>query len=166
MIEIQGEPFEIRRAVKSDARSFLKMIVDFASFERLEPPDTAARARLVEDIFDRKLANLLVASSRRRLIGYALYYFTYSSFLARPTLFLEDLFVDEDSRKLGVGNALFEGCREEAARKGCGRMEWAVLTWNKNAIDFYERKGAERLDWFLYRLKIGPKSGPRCAIGR
>jgi len=86
-------------------------------------------------------------------VGYALYFYTYSSFVAKPSLYLEDLFVLEEYRKGGVGFALFRRCVREAISKGCGRMEWAVLAWNEKAIKFYEKLGAKRLsDWYVYRL--------------
>lgn len=95
----------------------------------------------------------MVAADGKKLIGYALYFFTYSSFLARPSLYLEDLFVLEEHRSLGVGLALFQRCAAEAVASGCGRMEWAVLTWNVKAQRFYEGLGARRLsDWQVYRL--------------
>ncbi len=109
------------------------------------------------DIFDRKRLNLFVAESRKRIVGYALYFYTYSSFLALPTLYIEDLFVAEEERRSGIGRALFLKCASEAARRGCGRMEWSVLTWNTNAIRFYGKLGARRLDqWVVFRLDAKP----------
>jgi len=108
---------------------------------------------LAEDVFEKKRINMFVAEEGEKLVGYALHFFTYSSFLARPTLYLEDLFVLEEYRAKGVGFGLFKRCVDEAISKGCGRMEWAVLTWNKKALDFYEQIGARRLsDWYFYRL--------------
>jgi len=129
------------------------LIIGLAQFERLEPPDPKAKERLAKDIFDKKLARVIVASIGGKLAGYALYFYTYSSFLARPTLYLEDIFVNEQNRRGGVGNALFMRCVLEAARNGCGRMEWQVLTWNRKAMRFYEKLGAKRIDDLrLYRL--------------
>ncbi len=143
--------FLIRNAVRSDSEPFLNLLHTFAEWEHLEPPDAEGRVRIIHDIFDKKLVNLLVATSGGRLIGFALYFYTYSSFRARPLLYLEDIFVLEDSRHLGVGYALFKRCAEEAVKHGCCRMEWAVLTWNKKAMEFYEELGAHREDIFLYR---------------
>jgi GNAT superfamily N-acetyltransferase len=145
--------FSVRKATKTDANALIGLIVGLAEFERLEPPDVKARERLLRDIFTRKLANVFVAKVGKRLVGYALYYNTYSSFLARPTLYLEDIFVREETRRSGVGKALFMRCVKEAALKECGRMEWQVLTWNRKAMNFYEKLGATRLDDLsLYRL--------------
>ena len=94
-----------------------------------------------------------MAAEGEKLVGYALYFYTYSSFLARPSLYLEDLFVLERYRRRGAGFALFRRCVEEAIKRRCGRMEWAVLTWNEKALEFYEKLGAKRLDdWYVYRL--------------
>jgi GNAT superfamily N-acetyltransferase len=87
-------------------------------------------------------------------VAYALYFFTYSTFLARPTLYLEDLFVRPDARRHGVGGAMLGALAEAAIAADCGRMEWAALTWNRLAIDFYERLGARALEeWRTFRLE-------------
>lgn len=143
----------IRRAKKSDSRAFIKLLVALARFEHLDPPDAAGKRRIILDIFDKKRANLLLAFEEGSVVGYAVYFFTYSTFLARPTLYLEDIFVLEKFRRQGVGSALFMKCVEEAAENDCGRLELSVLTWNNKAIEFYERLGARRLsEWHYYRM--------------
>ncbi len=143
----------VRKATRADANAVVDLIIGLAQFERLEPPDPKAKERLAKDIFDKKLASVIVASIRGKMVGYALYFYTYSSFLARPTLYLEDIFVSAQNRRGGVGNALLMRCVLEAARNGCGRMEWQVLTWNRKAMRFYEKLGAKRIDDLrLYRL--------------
>jgi GNAT superfamily N-acetyltransferase len=146
----------IRKARASDAEGFVGLVLELAKFERLEPPSMKGRKRLVDDVFKRKRVSLFVASEERRLVGYALYFYSYSSFEARPTLYLEDLYVLESHRKRGVGFALFRRCVDEAISRGCGRMEWAVLAWNERALKFYEKLGARRLsDWQSFRLDRG-----------
>jgi GNAT superfamily N-acetyltransferase len=145
----------IRKAASRDASSFLSLVKALAKFENLEPPSQSAERRLIRDTFSkrRKKLNLLLAFVDRKPVAYALYFFTYSSFLARPTLYLEDIFVLEEFRRMGIGKKMFLRLVGEAQKRECGRMEWAVLTWNKNAKKFYERLGARRLsDWQLYRL--------------
>ena len=145
---------EIRKARRSDSKQFVGLLHGLANFEHLEPPSAAGRKRLTDDVFRRKRINLFVAEEEGRLVGYALYFFTYSSFLAKPTFYLEDLFVLQEYRKRGIGFALFRSCIGEARAKRCGRMEWAVLTWNQKALEFYERLGARRMsDWYVYRLE-------------
>ncbi len=143
----------IRRAKSSDSKQFVALVLGLAEFEKLDPPSEAGRKRLADDVFNKKRVRLFVAEEGKKLVGYALYFYTYSSFLAKPSLYLEDLFVLPDFRKEGVGFALFRRCVDEAISNGCGRMEWAVLAWNEKAIRFYERLGARRLsDWQTYRL--------------
>lgn len=108
---------------------------------------------MIADIFEKRKLHLIVAESGRRIVGYALYFYTYSSFLARPTLYVEDLLVLEDFRLIGIGRALFLRCASEAVERRCGRLEFSVLTWNARAIRFYEMLGARRMeDWALFRL--------------
>ncbi len=143
----------IRKARKSDSSGFLRLLVSLANFERLEPPTTTAKRRIIEDIFENHRVNLFVAAEGRRILGYALYFYSYSSFLAKLTLYLEDIYVSEKYRGRGVGARPFQKCVTEAVGMRCGRMEWAVLTWNRKAIEFYERAGAKRMhDWYVYRL--------------
>ena len=150
----------VRKGRKADSANFLGLVRALADFEHLEPPSKDGQRRLVDDIFRTKRLNLLVATDAGEVVGYALYLYTYSSFLAKPTLYLEDLFVLENCRKRGVGFALFRKCVDIALAEGCGRMEWAVLTWNKKALRFYEKLGARRMsDWYVYRLD-------RAALGR
>ena len=143
----------MRRGRREDEKQFLALVLALARFEQLEPPSPEGRRRLTDDIFRRRRVRLFVAAEGKRLVGYALYYYSYSSFLARPSLYLEDLYVLDEYRKRGVGFALFRRCVEEALARGCGRMEWSVLTWNVKAQRFYEKLGAQRLsDWYVFRL--------------
>ena len=145
--------FRVRRGNGSDSKGFIDLVLALAKFEKLPPPTKDGRARLVRDVFKRRELHLFVAAEGERLIGYALYFYTYSSFLAKPTLYLEDLFVLKERRGEGAGMALLKRCVREAVAKGCGRMEWAVLTWNGKALRFYESLGAKRMtDWYVYRL--------------
>ncbi len=143
----------IRKAKPKDSRAFLKLVRELAKFERLKPPSESGKRRLVQDTFRTKRLKLLLAFSGRVPLAYALYFFTYSSFLAKPTLYLEDLFVLETYRGQGIGSRMFEMLIREARRLHCGRIEWAVLTWNSKAIKFYEGIGAHQLkEWHYYRL--------------
>jgi GNAT superfamily N-acetyltransferase len=144
----------VRPARPSDAERVLELVDALADYEKLPRPDTDARARLRRDGFGpAPRFSLLVGERDRAIAGYALFFETYSSFLARPTLYLEDLFVHPDQRKCGLGLALFRAVAGEAVERQCGRMEWSVLTWNQLAIDFYERLGAARMEeWRTFRL--------------
>jgi GNAT superfamily N-acetyltransferase len=143
----------IRKARESDSLQFLSLLNALAVFEKLDPPDSQAERRILADIFTKRRLGLFVAEQEGKLVGYGLYFFSYSSFLAKPTLYLEDIFVLKSKRGRGIGSQLFRKCVREAVLTDCGRMEWAVLTWNKNAIAFYEKIGARRLkEWRYYRL--------------
>jgi GNAT superfamily N-acetyltransferase len=144
----------IRRVVEKDAPQLLRLIEALAEYEQLPLPDEAAQRRLVTDLFrENPPIEAFIAEATGVPVGYALFLETYSSFLALPTLYLEDLFVLPEYRGKGVGSALFREMVAEASRRGCGRMEWAVLDWNETAIRFYDRLGARRLkEWQVYRL--------------
>jgi GNAT superfamily N-acetyltransferase len=144
----------VRPLTPSDLPSFLDLITALAEYEHLPPPDAAARERLIRDAQAKPPRfHALVAERRGRLVGYAVFFATYSTFLAKPTLYIEDLFVLPSERRTGVGRALVRALVREAIRWECGRIEWQVLTWNEPAIAFYESLGARRLDeWRTYRL--------------
>jgi GNAT superfamily N-acetyltransferase len=148
-------PLTIRAARKSDASAFIKLVVALADFEKLTPPDAAARRRLVKDAFGpRPKYRLWIAELDGRMVAYAIFFPTYSSFLARPTLYLEDIFVHPDARGQGVATAMMKRLAAQAVKDGCGRFEWMVLDWNKPAIRLYRGLEArEKKEWRLYRLE-------------
>jgi len=145
---------ELRRARADEAQVLLDLIKALADYEKLNPPNEAAQQRLVRDIFgDRPRLEAWLAYVDGAAAGYALILETYSSFLALPTPYLEDLFLKPEFRGQGTGAALFREMVSEADRRGCGRMEWVVLDWNRLAQDFYAKFGAQHLsDWMTMRL--------------
>jgi GNAT superfamily N-acetyltransferase len=144
----------IRRATGDDAEIFLGLIDALADYEKLDRPDTEARNRLIRDMTgSHPRFDAFIAETGGIAVGYSIVFETYSSFLALPTLYLEDLFILPEWRSRKVGYTLFTAMAREAHRRGCGRMEWAVLDWNQLAIDFYQRLGATYMkEWNLYRL--------------
>jgi GNAT superfamily N-acetyltransferase len=145
---------EVRRVTPADAPALLSLIDALADYEKLDPPDEAAKARLVRDLFsERPRVESFLATVDGTPVGYTFIFETYSTFLALPTLFLEDFFVLPEYRSQKVGSALFRAMIAEADKRGCGRMEWSVLDWNQLAIDFYQRYGARHLrEWHSYRF--------------
>lgn len=145
----------VKRLRKIDGNTFLSLIDALADFEKLKRPSPAARARLIRDAFRRKKwFDAFLAFVGKKAVGYAIIFETYSSFLALPTLYLEDIFILPEYRACGIGLKLFHTCLTEAERRGCGRMEWMVLDWNKNAIKFYDRIGARQMkEWLLFRIE-------------
>ena len=144
----------IRKAGKSDGSVILELIDALADYEKLDPPDNSAKRRLIHDMTsERPRFDAYLAEIDGGAVGYSFVFETYSSFLAMPTLYLEDLFVLPAFRSRKVGYTLFTAMVAEAYKRGCGRMEWSVLDWNKLAIDFYDGLGASHMkQWLLYRL--------------
>jgi GNAT superfamily N-acetyltransferase len=146
---------KVFKARKKNSKDIIKLINELAQFEKLEPPDGKAKKRLIKDAFGKNpLFYVIAARDEKNIVAYAFYFFTYSSFLARKTLYLEDIFISENYRGRGIGKILMNELIKIAKKQRCGRMEWCVLNWNINAINFYEKLGAKELkDWNYYRLE-------------
>jgi GNAT superfamily N-acetyltransferase len=144
----------VRPLELADLPRFLDLVDALADYEQLPRPDAEARQRLASDATsDPPRFRTLLGELNGEPVGYAVTFLTYSTFLARPSLYLEDLFVRPEARGTGVGLALFQACAHEAVRNGCARYEWQVLGWNDLAKCFYERLGARHnADWLPYRL--------------
>ena len=148
--------FKIRPAKKSDSEVILHLIDELADFEKLTPPGRKSKRRLIKDAFLKNPPfKILLADNGNEIAGYAFYLFTYSSFNARKTLYLEDIFILEKFRNSGIGKSFFEKLIKIARKNKCGRMEWVVLDWNINALKFYEKLGAKELsDWKTFRINL------------
>ena len=148
----------IRRGTARDTPTIVALIRGLADYERLRRECKATPAGIRRHGFGRqRYFETLICRRGGRPIGFALYFFTYSTFLGRPTLYLEDLFVLPEERGRGAGRALLGELARIAKRRGCGRMEWAVLDWNSPSIRFYEKLGAKlRKEWILTRLTGAP----------
>jgi GNAT superfamily N-acetyltransferase len=144
----------VRPLQPGDVGRLLELIDGLADYEKLPRPDPEARQRLAADaVAEPPRFSTLLAELHARVVGYAIYVFTYSTFRARPTLYLEDIFVLPECRGQGAGLALFRACARVAVSQGCARMEWQVLAWNEPSLDFYTRLGARQLgDWLPFRL--------------
>ena len=143
----------IRKVTEETFEQFLGLIIKLAEYEKLAPPSEDAKRRLRADCLAVKPRfEAFLGEVGGECVAYVIYFFTYSSFLALPTLYIEDIFVLETYRGCGVGQKMFDRCREIAKHEGCGRIEFTVLEWNKSAQAFYEKNGAKRMEWFLYRL--------------
>ena len=144
----------IRPAERKDVPLVADLIRQLAKFEKLEHEVVLTDELLVAGLFGaRPYAEAVIAEEDGKPIGFALFFHTFSTFLARPGIYLEDLFVLPDQRGRGVGRALLGHLAHLALERGCGRLEWAVLNWNQEAIRFYERLGARpNSEWTVYRL--------------
>lgn len=149
--------FSIRRAAPRDAPTIFRLLRGLAQYERLTREMVATRTQIRRHGFGRRrYFETLICRRGRTDVGLAVYYFTFSTFLGRPSLYLEDLFVLPEERGRGAGRALLAEVARIAVRRGCGRMEWTVLDWNKKSIRFYKRLGAKlRTEWIRTDL-AGP----------
>src|SRR2546427_386924 len=146
--------FEIRPARVADVPIILKLIRDLATYERAPNEVTATEEQLVDVLFGEKpVAEVLLAFEKDTPVGFALFFYNFSTWLGRPGLYLEDLFVKPEKRGKGYGRGLLVNLAKIAHDRGCGRMEWAVLNWNDPAIKFYRALGAKPMDeWTVFRL--------------
>ncbi len=144
----------IRSATRDDVPVIAELIRGLARFEKLEQEVVMTEALLDVGLFgDRPYAEVVLAEDDGRPVGFALFFHNFSTFLGRPGIYLEDLFVLPERRGSGIGRMLLAHLARLAVERGCGRLEWAVLDWNKEAIKFYERLGARpNSDWTVYRL--------------
>jgi GNAT superfamily N-acetyltransferase len=148
---------KVRRATVDDAAIFLKLVVALADYEKLEAPDEAARARLMRDMSGEKPRfEVYLAEYEGKPVGYAIVLESYSSFLALPTLYVEDLLVMPEYRGKKLGYALFKTLAGEAVKRGCGRMEWTALDWNTLATDFYKRLGGRHVEDLQFFRMLRP----------
>jgi GNAT superfamily N-acetyltransferase len=146
----------IRSAGPDDAGTLLGLINALADYEQLPRPDAEARRRMFNHAFgDKPYFRALLVEVDGKPAGYAIYFFTYSTFLMRPTLYLEDVFVLPEARRYGCGSALMRHLSRIALDEGCGRFDWQVLDWNQLARGFYEKLGAQHIaEWLPYRLTL------------
>ena len=144
----------IREAVPDDVPVILQLIRELAEYERLAGEVVATEAALSATLFGSEpYASVLIAEQEGAPVGFALYFFNYSTFLGRPGIFLEDLFVRPEARRHGVGRAVLTHLARIAVARGCGRVEWSVLDWNVDAIGFYTKIGAVAMnEWTTYRV--------------
>ena len=144
----------IRPAEAADVPTILALIRELADYERAPKDVVATEELLAEVLFGaRPSAEVLLALEDKNAVGFAVYFHNFSTWLGRPGVYLEDLFVRPEMRGKGYGRALLVELAKIAEARGCGRMEWAVLDWNQPAIDFYKKLGAKPMDeWTVFRL--------------
>lgn len=145
---------KIRKAVRNDTKDILHFINKLAEFEKLLDKVKTNIYELEKNLFDKNYAQVILLEIENKLIGFALYFYTFSTFEGKPSLYLEDLFVIQEERSKGYGKETLIYLAKEAVSKECSRFEWSCLNWNKNAIDFYTKFGTLPQDeWTLFRLE-------------
>ena len=144
----------LRPASETDVDLILQLVRELAEYERLSHEVVANESLLQDSLFgERQVAEVVIAEHRGKPAGFALFFHNFSTFLGRPGIYLEDIFVRAEFRGLGIGKTLLSYLAATARERGCGRLEWSVLDWNDPAIRFYRSLGAKPMDeWTVYRV--------------
>lgn len=142
-----------RYAERKDTALILKFIKELAEYEKMLDEVVATEELLEDWIFNKQKAEVIFALADEREVGFASFFHNFSTFLGRAGIYLEDLYVNTEYRGFGIGKALLKKLGEITVERGCGRLEWWCLDWNKPSIDFYRSMGAEPMeDWTVYRI--------------
>ncbi len=150
---LQTEHLTIRYAERSDTPTIVRLIEGLADYEHMPECCFATEEKIERSIFDRKEAKVLIAEYDGAPAGFSLYFYNYSTWLAKKGLYLEDLFVQPEMRGKGIGKALLKTLARIAVDEDCGRFEWSCLDWNEPSIRFYKSMGAQPMsDWTGYRV--------------
>ena len=153
MIQTTIAGLSLRLATANDVPQILAFIQALAEYEKLSHQVVATEEKLLQTLFVEHAAEVVIADYEGQPSGFALFFHNYSTFLAKPGIYLEDLFVDPALRGKGIGKALITYLAKLAVERDCGRLEWSVLDWNQPAIDFYHSLGAVMLhDWRINRV--------------
>jgi GNAT superfamily N-acetyltransferase len=149
-----SKAIEIQPATSDDVPTLFELVQALADYERLSHQVTGTADALHHHLFGpRPFAEAILARVNQQPAGFAIYFYNFSTFLMKPGLYLEDLFVLPEYRRQGIGTAIFQYLAQVALAQGCGRFEWSVLDWNEPAIQFYQQKGAQILDdWRTCRV--------------
>ncbi len=150
-----GSQLIIEKLSEKNFNDFVSLVEKQAEYEKLEPPNKEAKIRLKRDgLSTIPKFEAYLGKINGKYVSYVFFYMIYSSFLAMPTLFLEDLFVLKVYRKNRIGQKMFDFCFGKAKERKCGRMDFCVISWNKPAIKFFEKNHAKRLNWAYYRIGV------------
>lgn len=156
MVKLLGtkkEDFKIRFAEEKDISLILNFIKELADYEKLLHEVVATEEILMESLFRRKVAEVIIAEYKGEPIGFALFFHNFSTFLGKPGIYLEDLYIKPEMRGRGYGKTLLSFLAKLALERNCGRFEWWCIDWNEPSIEFYKSIGAEPMDeWTVYRV--------------
>jgi GNAT superfamily N-acetyltransferase len=147
------ENLKIREAIEDDTQLILSLIKEIAEYENMSNEVIATGETLRESIFENNRAEVVLIDLDNKTIGYAVYFYNFSTFIGRNGLYIEDIFIKKEARGKGIGKEIFKFLGKKAKEEGCKRMEWACLNWNEPSIKFYKSLGAVPMDeWTTYRL--------------
>lgn len=153
-MKLNSAEFTLRLATIQDTYLVLDFIKELAEYEHMSDLVVATPELLKETIFVQKKAEVVIAEYEGQAVGFALFFHNYSTFLGRPGIYLEDLYVREEVRGMGFGTRILTFLANLAIERGCGRLEWACLNWNEPSINFYKQMGGVPMDeWTVYRLQ-------------
>ena len=148
------EGIEIRAATEADVETVFELILELAAYEKLADKVAGDPEALRHTLFERRAAEALLLEAREELVGYAIFFTTFSSFECRSGIWLEDVYVRPEHRRGGIGQAVMEHLAALCLERGHVRLEWVALDWNQPALDFYDKLGARKLDdWLIHRLE-------------
>lgn len=149
----QEKPLKIRKAEEADIPLILYFIKETAKYEKMEDDVVATEESILKYIFEKKRANVIIVEFESEPVGYAVYFYNFSTFTGTSGIYLEDIFVKDSTRGLGVGKEIFKYLNFVAEEEGCNIINWACLDWNESSIRFYNSLGAESMDeWISFRL--------------
>ncbi|WP_411168871.1 GNAT family N-acetyltransferase [Clostridium sp. MB05] len=147
------ENLKIREAIEDDTQLILSLIKEIAEYENMSNEVIATGETLRESIFENNRAEVVLIDLDNKTIGYAVYFYNFSTFIGRNGLYIEDIFIKKEARGKGIGKEIFKFLGKKAKEEGCKRMEWACLNWNEPSIKFYKSLGGVPMDeWTTYRL--------------
>lgn len=153
LINTQMKDFKLRFAEVKDIPLILRFIKELADYEKMLPEVVATEEVLTESLFQRKMAEVIIGEFKNRPVSFALFFHNFSTFLGRPGLYLEDLYVKPEMRGNGIGKIILSFLAKLAIERKCGRMEWWCLDWNKPSAEFYKLLGAVPMeDWTVFRV--------------
>ena len=153
-IILQKDAFKIRTTTIKDSETVLSYIKKIAAYEHMSDLVVATLEDIEETIYLKNQATVYIAEYEDKPIGFMLFFYTYSTFLGRANLYLEDIYIDEAYRHHGFGKLMFKALAKKAYNERCGRIDWVCLDWNEKSIQFYKKLGAKPLDeWITFRLE-------------
>lgn len=153
MIDTENKDFKLRFAVREDTALILDFIKKLAKYEKMADQVTTTEEILIKNLFERKMAEVIIGEYQHKPVAFALFFHNFSTFLGKPGIYIEDLFVDSEMRDKGFGRILLSYLSKLAVERDCGRLEWWCLDWNEPSIQFYKNIGAVPMeDWTVYRV--------------
>jgi len=153
IIDTKLKDFKLRFAERKDASLILEFIRELADYENMLSEVLVTEQVLIESLFERKMAEVIIGEYKNKPVAFALFFHNFSTFIGKPGIYLEDLYVKPELRGMGLGKTILSFLAKLAVDRDCGRLEWWCLDWNESSIQFYKQMGAVPMDdWTVYRV--------------